>query len=282
MKVHLRLVNVRGYTYRVITLRPGTEAAFSTNYFHDTWHIVSDAHGARFLARLMWGLSYQRHPGTIILLHGEHIQPTPFGAEKSDPIALLPPALTRHDAKTLRLLHKQLKHLGPSQGTVRWQTFGLDQELEEWREDQNRDWSVERSDELWSWQEKQQLWKAEQMFRRGGFVCYAAPPEIMRRQAIIVSLMQTDQFGTDYHYLADNNRGHWADGEVQIFRDYHARRAAAAQARQEVLQQDNLPTEPWLLYQVIATRRDEILWRRRAALRRKRGQQEPKTSFQTV
>lgn len=264
MKLHLRLVKVRGNTFRLVTLRPETSVAFSTNYFHETWHILSDAHGARLLARLMWGLSYQRQPGTIIVIHGEHIKPTPFGAERSDPIALLPPGLTKQDAKTLRQLFRQLKHLGPSQSTVRWHTFGLDQALSEWQEKYQGDLSVEVNDPLHHWQEKRRLWHAEQMFRRGGFVCYSAPPEIMRSQSLIISQMQTDDYEMDYHYLSRDKGNCWPDGEVQIFDDYHARLAAAAQARQQVFQRDNLPTDSLQLYEIIAVHREEILRRRKA------------------
>jgi hypothetical protein len=31
LKMHLRLVTIRGETYRVVTLRPSTRIAFSTN-----------------------------------------------------------------------------------------------------------------------------------------------------------------------------------------------------------------------------------------------------------
>lgn len=43
----------------MVTLRPGTNALFSTNFYHGTWHILSDWHGARLLGRLLWGRAYQ-------------------------------------------------------------------------------------------------------------------------------------------------------------------------------------------------------------------------------
>ncbi len=41
LKLHLRLITAGGYTYHVVALRPGTRIAFSTNFFHETWHIVT-------------------------------------------------------------------------------------------------------------------------------------------------------------------------------------------------------------------------------------------------
>jgi len=47
VKVHLRLVEIHRQTLRVVTLRPATAVRFSTNFFHDTWHIVTSHAGAQ-------------------------------------------------------------------------------------------------------------------------------------------------------------------------------------------------------------------------------------------
>src|SRR4051794_38913944 len=88
LKMHLRLLSLGRDVYRVVTLRPSTRIGFSTNFYHQTWHIVTSQRGARLLARLLWGLSYQRQPGTLLLVHGSHLLPTPFEAERSDPFLL--------------------------------------------------------------------------------------------------------------------------------------------------------------------------------------------------
>ena len=80
LKLHLRVVRIRDRSYRLLTLRPGARAAFSTNHFHGTWHILSDPHGARVLARLLWFLAYQRAPDTLVAIYGETLRPTPFEA----------------------------------------------------------------------------------------------------------------------------------------------------------------------------------------------------------
>src|SRR5215467_6778077 len=94
LKLHRRLMRLDGRDYTVITLRPGTDARFSTNYFHDTWHVLSDWHGARLLGRLLWGLAYQRVPGTLVLIDRPFLDPNPFDAEPADPIVLVPARLT--------------------------------------------------------------------------------------------------------------------------------------------------------------------------------------------
>jgi hypothetical protein len=110
----------------VITLRPGTDARFSTKFFHGTWHILSDWHGARLLGRLLWGLAYQRVPSTLVLVDRPFLDPNPFDAEPSDPIAFVPVPLTPLSSKAARELRERLPLSGPPDGTVRWQTDGLD------------------------------------------------------------------------------------------------------------------------------------------------------------
>src|SRR4051812_12247645 len=104
LKLHLRCVTVHGRTLRVITLRASETARFSTNRYHDTWHVLTDPYGARFLGRLLWGLSYQREPGTLVLLHGEHLVTTPFEGDAPDPVLWIPSWMTRCDKDLLHAL----------------------------------------------------------------------------------------------------------------------------------------------------------------------------------
>jgi hypothetical protein len=232
MKLHVRSVEAAGRRYRLVTLRPGTRAAFSTNRFHHTWHILSDLDGARLLARLLWGLSYQRLPGTMVLVHGEHLFPTPFDADPSDPILLTSGHLTPFDRRSLRELRDRLAHLGNPDQTIRWRTFGLDLALKDPRTwfEANRlppDWSGRVTG----------LWSRERMDRCGGFLCYNAPAVILRRQAICIHGMHVRpgiHNEMDYHYLALGG-GFPPAGEVQIFENYRTRLSSAAVARREVL-----------------------------------------------
>jgi hypothetical protein len=127
-KVHLRVVTVAGRTYRVVSLRPATGARFSSNRYHDTWHVVTGTRGAAVLARLLWGLSYQRQPGTLVLIDEPHLVPTPFDADPGLPIVFVPLGVTSIDADRVRPLLRAVRAMAPTR-TLRWQTFGLDRAL---------------------------------------------------------------------------------------------------------------------------------------------------------
>jgi hypothetical protein len=261
MKLHLRTLTLAGRTYRLITLRPGTDARFSTNYFHDTWHILSDGDGARLLARLLWGLAYQRQEGTLIALYGEHLWPTPFDADPSQPILLMPVPLTVPDAHAFRALKDRLPRLGPPDGTVRWQTFGLDQEVAARNAREGHFLIPSRN------QDARRLWNQERMTLCGGWICYAAPLPILRDQAASVaqisSWMPRFNMGYDaYHYLADQGgHRHPGDGEVQIFPDYRRQVSEARVARREV-RAESAYADPERLRQAVWDQRDAVAKRR--------------------
>jgi hypothetical protein len=84
LRLHRYPLRLDGREYTVITPRPGTGARFSTNRYHDTWHVLSDLRGARLLARLLWGLAYQRVPGTMVAIGPPLLDPNPFDAEPAD------------------------------------------------------------------------------------------------------------------------------------------------------------------------------------------------------
>lgn len=260
LKVHLRLVTIRGSTYRLVTLRPSTKIAFSTNFFHQTWHLVTGQRGARLLARLFWGLAYQRQRGTLLLVHGDHLLPTPFEAERSDPFLIVPTGITKIDRADLRILKSRLSHLGPPSATARWLTFGLDVVL-----GQHQDRAVELRRT-----ENRQLWHQERMLRLGGFIVYQAPPAILRWQALRIHALQVRQGdglnAMDYHFLAESpsNYSWCAGGEVQIFADYLDRVAAATQARNELVANPRQPVLTETMQEYISRRRDQIKSRRRA------------------
>jgi hypothetical protein len=264
MKVHLRVLPLAGRTYRVVTLRPSSRARFSTNYYHDTWHIVSDTAGAHLLARLLWGLAYQKHPGTLVLLAEPHLVPTPFDGAPSYPVVLVPSGLTPFSDEALRQLKARLHRLGPTQ-TIRWHSFGLDRELVARDADETTE-LLEQS-RLLGTPSFKALEHSERMSKVGGLICYTAPPLVLRQQAAFVARMRTASAGysqMDYHYLADGPSAvNYADGEVQIFHDYRERVSAAGVARREVLAQPDAPVDPDDLETAISRRRDAVLRRRR-------------------
>lgn len=229
LKLHRHEVRSVGDVRTVITLRPGTHARFSTNRFHDTWHVLSDDHGARLLARLLWGLSYQARPGTIVLIDRPFLTPNPFDADPADPIVLVPGWCSPFDDRAARRLKTRLP-LANSDGTVRWRTFGLDRTLEPGGVD---DW----------WERNRHLPHTGRVARSGGLlVLTPGTPEAARAWALGAAGLDTRRYGTDYVYLDPWDRGH--DGEIQLFRRFRPMVSVASRARAQVLSRTRPPTDP--------------------------------------
>ncbi|NOU32801.1 MAG: hypothetical protein HOO96_33260 [Polyangiaceae bacterium] len=218
LKVHRREVRVGPRAFQVLTLRAATRVRFSSNYFHDTHHILTGPAGVRLLAQLFWALSYQRVPHTLFVIDGEHLVPTPFEADPALPIAIVPEALTHVDDATLRQVRARMPKA--SDGTVRLTCSDLAERA------RTQDWrALRRLDPQRG---------RERMSERGGFRCYTAPPDILRAEALALQCMGTYN-GSGYHYLA--HRGTWSrapDGEVQVLDAFDDMCASAEVARAEV------------------------------------------------
>lgn len=218
MKVHLRVRRIGGRTLRVLTLRPGTDVRFSANHFHRTWHVVSSFQGGRLLAHLLWGLAFQRKPGTLFVLHGPHLSPTPFDADPSPPIVLVPRRLTGFDATLGKALRHALPTLGPPDCTVRWQSHGLGRAVAAPTPPR---WEIARDERARS---------------LGGCVCLDGSPEALRKLAIHVADMRTGREGrSDYLPFAEHGRTWFPDGEVQLFDEYDRMVSVAREARRRVV-----------------------------------------------
>jgi hypothetical protein len=242
MKLHRRVLRLDGRDRTVIGLRPGSTARFSTNPFHQTWHVLSDQHGARLLARLMWGLSYQARPDTILLIDRPFLTPTPFDADPADPIVLIPGWTTLFAERAVRDLKVRLPLTTPPDGTVRWRTFGLDRALADrhaWRRENSAAWQPERG----------------RVERRCGVV-FLRPgsPEEARQWAVLAAVMDpNDPYGTDYEHLGGPwERGY--TGEIQIFRDFRRRVGVAGRARADVLAGPQAPADPQSLREAVWAR----------------------------
>lgn len=213
----------------VITPRPGTRARFSTNRFHDTWHVLSDEYGARLLARLLWGLSYQARPGTVVLIDREFLLPTPFDADPADPIVLVAGWFTRFDDQAAAALSQRAR-MGNPAGTVRWRSFGLDRTLEPGAFDR------------WATRQHYRTTRGDIVRRRGMLVLTPRTPDDCRAWAIGAGRLDSAGYGSDHVYLDEWNRGH--DGEIQIFRAFRPMVGVARQARARVLARDEIPSSP--------------------------------------
>lgn len=270
MKLHLRVLRLNGKTWRVLTLRPGTEAAFSTGYLYDGRSIVSDTAGMKLLSRILWGVSYQREPGTIFLLHGEHLKPSPSDAERSHPIILCPLGLSTPDAQAFRELKKRLLRLGPPTVTVRLHSFGREAVLTEdiYGDDWER-YGLRRP------VHNDPFFLQERFTLCGGMICYGAPPPILRFRAAELLHMGYDfklphYTWTTYRPLADQGTNHLdGEGAVQVFNRYPAMVSEAMEARKTVVatSSSTIPdAPPEALRTLIETQTDIIAARRRKEL----------------
>ena len=213
LKLHRRVVRLRGRDHTVLTLRPAAQARYSTNYFHDTWHVLSDGHGAQVLARLLWGLSYQARPGTLILLDEARLDPNPFDAEVPMLVALVPSPLTGCSAAMLReLKHSPGRHTAPA-GTVRWRSHGL---------------ALAAAAEPSRWRPGR--WSRVRVEVRAGVLVISADPDGLRQLALEAAALTRYWYKGQSYMEMDYPRG-----EVQIWRQYHRMVSIARAARAEVL-----------------------------------------------
>jgi hypothetical protein len=223
MKLHRRRMRLDGRDHTVITLRPGTAVRFSTNRYHETWHVLSDLHGARVLAHLLWGLSYQRVPGTLVLIDPSFLDPDPFDALPADPIALVPAGLTGFTERSGRELRRRLPLRQPHEGTVRWNTRGLAAATAE----RHARWDRPRGLAPEPWMPPAAL--RERMSRLGGVVTLTAAPAALRVTAArVAALGDQSLYGMDYCEID------YPEGEVQVFTNYRMRVSAARTARREL------------------------------------------------
>ena len=221
MKLHRHLVRLDGRQYTVIMPRPGTGPRFSTNRYHETWHVLSGLRGSRLLAHLLWGLAYQRVPGTLVVIGAPSLDPNPFDAGPSDPVAVVPAMLTTLGAQAARQLRRRLP-LGRPAGTVRWHTPGLAPAITAVRHERNRPPSQ------WRWYPPPSA--RHRISRTGGMLTLTATaPELKSWAVAVAQLGDWLLDGMDYTEL------NGTDGEVQVFTDYTRRVSAAGTARRDIL-----------------------------------------------
>lgn len=248
LKLHRREVWLRGRRHTVVSLRPGADARFSTNFFHGTWHILSDWHGARLLGRLLWGLAYQRVPGTLLLIDRPFLDPNPFDSEPADPIVVVPADLTSLSGRAAHELRRRLPLAAPSAGTVRWQTHGLAPSVAALRAVRNRPVGVAPPP-----------WDPPRSFRRridrvGGLITLTASADMLKELATDIHAIDDYAYNGSAYTEVD-----WPRGEVQVFRDYRRRVSVARVARREVLAEQAEP--------LAAERLNPLIWHRGTVIR---------------
>ncbi|RFU40894.1 hypothetical protein DZF91_14800 [Actinomadura logoneensis] len=246
MKLHRRTVRLAGRPHTVVSLRPGTAVRFSTNLFHETWHVLSDRHGARLLGRLLWGLSYQSRPGTLVVIDRGFITTTPFDGDPADRIVLVPAWDTPFTARHARALKARLPPASAPDGTVRWHTHGLDAALAD-----PKAWLGANRD-----RDARVCGRVERL--NGLVVLRPQSPHEMREWAVHCGRLDPHDHGMDYTYLGEG--AHYASGEVQVFRSFRRDVSVARRARAEVLDELDEPVGAEVLR--------PLVWDRAEALKR--------------
>ncbi|WP_084655327.1 hypothetical protein [Nocardia altamirensis] len=253
LKLHRRTMVLDGRVYTVVSLRPGSDFRFATNYFHDTWHVLSDWRGARVLARLLWGLAYQRRPGTLIVIDPAQLDTNPFDGAPSDPIVVVPSDLTVFTSAAAAALRRRLPFRDRSAGTVRWQTFGLDSAVDAL--------AAERamgSDERYNNDYAPQPTGWLRVDRIGGLITIFAAADQLRDLARTIATMGNYPYrGMAYQYLDYPE----TNGEVQISRQYRNLVTSARRARIDIVGRRSGP---------ITEEAEHAIWSHAATLRRNR------------
>jgi hypothetical protein len=215
LKLHRRTAVLDRRAATVLTLRPSAECRFATNYFHETWHVLSDVVGAQLLAKLSWALAYQRQMGTIAVIDSRFLVPNPFDADKSSPIVLMNSDIAHLTSRAVSDLKVFLGRMGASEGTVKLSTMGLNEILEAGGSEALLD-EQRGSGQFWSGHERH-----VRIERVNGVVVLAAPPPSLKWWAIWL-----DQLGSHWYRGSDSTildyKRSWErrDGEVQVFPNF--------------------------------------------------------------
>jgi hypothetical protein len=202
LKLHRRVVNLDGKHYTVIGLRPGTQVRFANN----KQRILTDLHGARVLARLLWGLSFEKHANTLIVVDQSFLDTDPDGGQPSAPIVLVPEPLTHLRTDALRHLQRHLPFRTPPTGTVRWNTRGLSNGVRE---------PIDANDRM--------------IRREGHLLVLTGTPLLLKQWALRANQLGYGYRGTDSAGLSDPDCQ--ADGSIVTYHDYHHQVSAARIAR---------------------------------------------------
>ena len=222
LKVHRRSVRLDRLDYTILSPRPSEEVRFATDYFHETWHVITSERGAALLARLCWAMAFQRRERTVVLIDAPLIVPSPFDADLSSPIVVVNNDLGSFSRAAARDLRAQVPLSTAPDGTVVLQTRGLDQALEN---------IIEFRDRNQGSQVQNQHQKRRWIDGSNGLVVVAAPPPVLRTWGVDLSDLRTwSHEGSSAHSLDYPAKV----GEVQVLDDFDAMVAKAQLARSRV------------------------------------------------
>lgn len=253
LRLHRREWRHAGRTYQVLSLRPGNPARYAVRDEHHFTVVSSDLAGARLLGRLLWGLSYQRRPDTLLVLEPGRMVPDHEEGRPSPPVVLsvaTRTVLTPAAARRVRAAH--LWRSRPA-GTVTWNTAGYPKamaDLQRWHDDRRA--GVPRPDEYVP------TYPTPRLYVDDSVMALSAVPGVLRRWATTVGHSGGWWYGDESCTEPD-----WTIGfDVHAVRHFHRRVSVARRARAEVLAAPDLPTEPRLLAERIRVQADVVAARR--------------------
>jgi hypothetical protein len=251
LKMHLRLLPTKRGVYSVLTLRSGIDVQFASNYYHNTWHILTDHIGASVLARLWWALSFDRHDNLLIVISGAHVVQNPFDDEPRKMLVFCNGSRTFIDDDVLRAVAALCRSGAPSLKTVPLRTHGMAlverAEQNELAGGDKRPWNRRMGRGPYA-RDERKVWMQEIVEARVGAVVYRAPAAVLRTQALRIAKMATwahPMFAgmpggrTTHEYLAAGRGLRQPLGEVQIFTRFRDMVSAAKRAEPLVDRNDD-------------------------------------------
>lgn len=246
-KLHLRVRQLGGQELRLLTLRPGTDLQLANNSYHETWHLLTDNEGSRQLAHLLWAMSFQQKPGTVLLLDAPFVVPTPFDADRSRPVLVVLSELGGLGHPALEALQAARHGLGPPDTSVRIDTHGLLAEAASLPRHLRRE-------------------ARETVRVRSGFLEYCADRASLRMAARMAHRLRACEDRPTHIELGDHAH-HAREGELQLYQDFRARVKIAARLRSEGGLQPGFATA--VQQESLWEATDEVRWKQREETERR-------------
>ncbi|NJP35378.1 hypothetical protein [Micromonospora thermarum] len=129
LRLHRRQWRHDGRTYQVISLRPSDPTRYAARTERHWTIVSSDLAGARLLGRLLWGLSYQRRPDTLLVLEPGRMLPDPEHGRPSPALVFAVGGRTVLSTATGRRLRQPRIWRSRPTGTATWNTSGFSNSL---------------------------------------------------------------------------------------------------------------------------------------------------------
>ncbi len=185
LRVHRRSLYLDGANWTIFSPRPHEVVRLATGVAEEHVYLCANAHSLEVLAQGLWAMAYQHHERTLFLFDRSLMVPNPETGDTSRPVVIANSALGSLPATMLDELRTRLPLDGPSEGTVKLRTAGLDRALADPDAFVTRE-AGEEDAIAWTpagWDE----W----VKREAGLVTVCAPPPVLRGYA-----RATGEFGS--------------------------------------------------------------------------------------